>query len=78
VASLKPGLTELRHPLDKSGQAWCHRWLAPFVFDEWGKQKLVHPLQLNMHIYHKPLLLRVHSGALEGGIGILFTAVTTK
>jgi hypothetical protein len=78
VAILKPGLTEFSHPLDQSCQAWCHRRLAPFVFDERGKHKLVHPLQLNMHIHRKPLLLRVLLGALEGGINILLTTMMTK
>jgi hypothetical protein len=33
---------------------------------------------MNMHIHQKPLLLRVLLGALEGGIDILVTTVTTK
>jgi hypothetical protein len=36
------------------------------------------PLQLNMHIHQKPLLLRFLLGTLEGGIDIFLTAVTTK
>jgi hypothetical protein len=78
VAGLKAGLMEFSHPLDQSGQARCHRRLAPFVFDERGELKLVHPLQFNMHIQQKPLLLRVLSGALEGGINVLLTAVMTE
>jgi hypothetical protein len=78
VESLKSGLAEFSHPLDKSSQARCHRRLAPFVFDERGKQKLVHPLQLNMHIHQKPLLLRFLLGTLESGIDIFLTVVTTK
>jgi hypothetical protein len=76
VISLKPGLTEFSHPLDQSGQARCHRWFAPFVFDELGGQKLVHPLQFNMHIHQKSLLLTVLPGALESGIDVLLTVVT--
>jgi hypothetical protein len=78
VAGLKPGLTEFSYPLDQSDQARCHQQLTPFVFDERGEQKLVHPLRLNMHIHQKPLLLRVLPGALEGGIDILLTAVMVK
>jgi hypothetical protein len=78
VVGLKTGLTEFSHPLDQIGQARCHRRLAPFVFDERGEQKRVHPLRFNMHIHQKPLFLRVLSGALEGGIDVLLTVVTTK
>jgi hypothetical protein len=69
---------EFSHPLDQSGKARCHRQLAPFVFDERGRQKIIHPLRLNMHIYQKPLLLKVFLGALKGGIDILLTAVMAK
>jgi hypothetical protein len=51
VADLKSGLVEFSHPLDQSGQARRHRWLAPFVFDEREEHKLVHTLWLNMHIH---------------------------
>jgi hypothetical protein len=78
VTGLKPGLAEFNHLLDQSGQERHHHRLAPFVFDEQGKQKLVHSLQLNMHVHQKPLLLRVLSGTLECGIDILLTAVTIK
>jgi hypothetical protein len=78
VASLKTGCTEFSHPPDQSSQARCHRWLAPFVFNEWGEQILVYPLWFNMHIDQKPLLLRVLPGALEGGIDVLLTAVVMK
>jgi hypothetical protein len=37
VARLKISLVEFSHPLDQSGQAQCHRWLTPFVFDEQGE-----------------------------------------
>jgi hypothetical protein len=56
VTGLKPGLVEFGHPLDQSGQARHHRRLTPFVFYKLGKQKLVHPLRLNVHIHQKPLL----------------------
>jgi hypothetical protein len=78
VVGLNPGLTEFSHPLDQSNQAQCHRWLTPFVFDERGEQKLVHPLRFNMHIHQKTLLLRVLPGALEGGINVLLIALTMK
>jgi hypothetical protein len=79
AAGLKPSFVEFSHPLDQSNQVRCHRRLTPFVFDEGGGgQKFVHPLQLNMHIHQKPLLLRVLPGALEGGIDILLTAATTS
>jgi hypothetical protein len=78
VTGLKPGLPEFSHPLDQSGQAWCHRRLTPFVFNEREEHKLVHPLRFSMHIRQKPLLLRVLSGAIEGGIDILLTAVMMK
>jgi hypothetical protein len=78
VSGLKIGLTEFSHPLDQSGQARCHQRLAPFVFDERGEQKLVHPLWFDMHIHQKSLLLRVLEGALEGGIDVLLTAVMMK
>jgi hypothetical protein len=69
---------EFSHPLDQSGQARCHRRLAPFIFEERGEQKLVHPQQFNMHIHQKLLLLSVLPGALEGDIDVLMTAVMTK
>jgi hypothetical protein len=78
VTCLKLVLTEFSHPLDQSGQARRHRQFTPFVFDERGKQMLVYPLQLNMHIHQEPLLLRVLLGTLEGGIDILLTTVTAK
>jgi hypothetical protein len=74
VTGLKPSLIEFSHPLDQSGQAWCHRRLTMFVFDERGEQKLVHPLRFNMHIHQKPFLLRVIPGALD----ILLTTVAMK
>jgi hypothetical protein len=78
VICLKPDLAEFDHPLDQSSQAWRHHRLTPFVFDKWGKQKLVHPLRLNMHIHQEPLLLRVLPGTFEGGLDILMTAMTAK
>jgi hypothetical protein len=57
VTVLKPDLIEFGHQLNQSGQAWHHHWLILFVFDEWGKQKLVHPLRLNMHIHQEPFFL---------------------
>jgi hypothetical protein len=78
VADLKPSLAEFSHSLDQNGEARCHLWLALFVFDEQGEQKLVHPLWFNMHIHQKPLLLRVLLGALECGINVLLTVMTTK
>jgi hypothetical protein len=78
VAGLKFGLMEFNHPLDQSGQARRHRWLAPFVFDEREEQKLVHPLQLNMHIHQEPFLLRVLLETLECNIDILLIAVAVK
>jgi hypothetical protein len=41
VIGLKSGLAEFGHMLDQRGQAR-------------GKQKLVHPLRLNMHIHLEP------------------------
>jgi hypothetical protein len=80
VVDLKPDLAKFSHPLDQSGQAWCHRGLAPFVFDKGGGggKKLVHPLRFDIHIHKKPLLLRVFSRALEGGINVLVIAGMMK
>jgi hypothetical protein len=78
MAGLKPSLAEFSHPLDQKGQAWHHWRLTPFVFDERREHKLVHQLQLNMHIHQELFFLRVLPGALECSINILLTAVTMK
>jgi hypothetical protein len=50
VAGLKTGLTEFSYSLDQSSQAQHHLRLAPLIVNEWGEQRFVHPLRLNVHI----------------------------
>jgi hypothetical protein len=69
---------EFGHPLVQCSQTWCHLGLNPFVFDEQGEQKFVHPLQLDVHIHQERSFLRVFLGAFEGSIDVFLAAVMVK
>jgi hypothetical protein len=78
VARLEPGLVEFSHALDQSGQAVIHRWLVPFILDDWGKQEPVSPRRRFVHIHQDPPFLGSFLATFKGSRNIFVTVVATQ
>jgi hypothetical protein len=78
MACLEPDLVEFGHALDQSGQVVIHRWIIPFILNDWWKQELVSPRCGFVHIHQDPPFLGSFLATFEGSQDILVMAVATQ
>jgi hypothetical protein len=78
VACLKIGVAEFSHLLDQSSQAQCHFLLFPLIVNERQEWMSIHSLRSNVHINQEPPSGRTPPGALEDGIDIFLSMVSTQ